>query len=611
MQITAMLHQYNKNLANGVEVSGGTQGMKQLVSSLQEMAVGNVFEGSINQMENGTVTLGLPDGRTIQARLDSGVSVRVGESMFFQVRSNNGAQISIRPFSNGLSANPTLLNALEAANLQPSDKMITMVNTMMEQSMSIDKQSLQQMAKLVMGNEGMDINSIVQMHKLGIPVTEELLAQFENYKSDQYAILDQLESVMEALPGELAGGGMEMDTLLEFNQQMVKIFLGEEQTAADGKVIAAEQTAESIIVSTEDAKQGGEISQPVQTEGAKNAEILQQAGGAAQTEGAKSAEILQQAEGAKNPEQLQQAEGAKNSEQLQQETGANQPETAAKTQPDQLRNLFNGNAWQHLSDQLGKIPQLAENPVLFQNGALSSDITSKELLQLLGQAFSSKDPFVRQVLGELVSSKEYRALIRNVMEQQWLVKPEELKTENKVKELYERLDRQLAQMEKVLKGFGQNASQLSDTASNVRSNIQFMNQLNQTFAYVQLPLKLAGQNAHSDLYVYTDKRKKQEKDGELTAFLHLDLDHLGSTDVSIKLQQKKVATNFYLSDDRSYQLILEHLDLLEQRLEEKGYQVKLQVTKQSEKANFVEDMFKQGTPSAGGMVHRYSFDVRA
>ena len=50
---------------------------------------------------------------------------------------------------------------------------------------------------------------------------------------------------------------------------------------------------------------------------------------------------------------------------------------------------------------------------------------------------------------------------------------------------------------------------------------------------------------------------------------------------------------------------------LEQRLEEKGYQVKLQVTKQSEKANFVEDMFKQGTPSAGGMVHRYSFDVRA
>ena len=142
MQITDIMNQYNRNLANGTEISSGTQGIKQIVSSLQEMAVGNVFEGSINQMDNGIVTLGLPDGKMIQAKLDSGVSVREGESMFFQVRSNNGAQIAIRPFSNGITTNPTLLHALEAANIQANGKMITMVNTMMEQSMSIDKQSL-------------------------------------------------------------------------------------------------------------------------------------------------------------------------------------------------------------------------------------------------------------------------------------------------------------------------------------------------------------------------------------------------------------------------------------------------------------------------------------
>ena len=45
------------------------------------------------------------------------------------------------------------------------------------------------------------------MAKLGIPVTEEMIAQFENYKSDQYAILDQMESLMEILPEQLAGGG--------------------------------------------------------------------------------------------------------------------------------------------------------------------------------------------------------------------------------------------------------------------------------------------------------------------------------------------------------------------------------------------------------------------
>ena len=58
-------------------------------------------------------------------------------------------------------------------------------------------------------------------------------------------------------------------------------------------------------------------------------------------------------------------------------------------------------------------------------------------------------------------------------------------------------------------------------------------------------------------------------------------------------------------------LILEHLNLLEERLKQKGYQAKIQVMNQEENVNFVEDILKRQTPSAGGMVHRYSFDVRA
>ncbi len=618
MQITDIMNQYNRNLANGTEISSGTQGIKQIVSSFQEMAVGNVFEGSINQMDNGIVTLGLPDGKMIQAKLDSGVSVREGESMFFQVRSNNGAQIAIRPFSNGITTNPTLLHALEAANIQANGKMITMVNTMMEQSMSIDKQSLLHMAKLVMGNDQMDITSIVQMAKLGIPVTEEMAAQFENYKSDQYAIIDQLESVMELLPEKLAGGSLNPKELLDFNQQMMKIFLG------NGDLPAAEQSVqntENVAQQTEDGKvlvldsSGSQQS----AEGLKQAaldalEIPIQTVTADGKEAVLQENVLQE----DNPvyvkpgetDVVQQAKAHQAALDSENQIPAQTAESG-KSSPDMIKNLLSDAQMQQLSKQLEQVPELSKNPVLFPDGTLSEDITSKELLQLLEQAFSSENPFSRQALGSLVSSKAYRALVRNVMEKQWLLKPEELTTEHKVEELYERLDRQLGQMEKVLKEFGQNTQQLTNTAANVRENIQFMNQLNQTYAYVQIPLKLAGQNAHSDLYVYTDKRKARQKDGELTAFLHLDLDHLGSTDVSIKLHQKKVTTNFYIKDDVSYQLLMDHLDELERRLNEKGYHAKIHVENQEEKVNFVEDLLKQGTPSAGGMVHRYSFDVRA
>ena len=623
MQITDIMNQYNRNLANGVETPSGSQGMKQVVSSLQEMAVGNVFEGSIQHMENGVATLGLADGKTVQARIDSGVTVRQGESMFFQVRSNNGMQIAIRPFSNGLNTNPTILNALKAANLQANAKMVTMVNTMMEQAMPIDKQSLAHMAKLVAGNSTMDITSIVQMAKLGIPVTEEMAAQFENYKSDQYAILDQLETIMETLPEQLADGGLSQKELLDLNRQMIKIFLGgmEQTEGSDEAVSDAKQPAWAADGASQGA--GGKTEavldgkEPVQAAGkeALLEEALNQTKSGIQAGKANGKEeaLLQEASTLAEEGKLQEnnREGilAKDSGKEILQEGKQIQETYAR--PDSLKYALSDAQLQQLSRHLSKIPELSKNPALFQDGQLSGELTSKEVLQLLEQAFSSDSPFSKQALGSLFSSKAYRALARNVMERQWLLRPEELETEHKVGELYQRLDRQMGQMERALKDFGQNTQQLSDTASNVRENIQFMNQLNQTYAYVQIPLKMAGQNAHSDLYVYTDKRKKHEKDGELTAFLHLDLDHLGSTDVSVKMRQKKVSTNFYLKDDISYQLLLEHLDELERRLENKGYQVKIHVSNQEEKVNFVEDMIKQGAPSAGGMVHRYSFDVRA
>ena len=36
---------------------------------------------------------------------------------------------------------------------------------------------------------------------------------------------------------------------------------------------------------------------------------------------------------------------------------------------------------------------------------------------------------------------------------------------------------------------------------------EFLNDLNQSFAFLQLPLKMSEQEAHGDLYVYTKKRK--------------------------------------------------------------------------------------------------------
>ena len=69
-------------------------------------------------MKNGRVTLALSNGQQLSARMEGKVSLSLGQSMFFQVKSNDGTQIAIRPFVvDGNGVNFTLMTALNVAGL--------------------------------------------------------------------------------------------------------------------------------------------------------------------------------------------------------------------------------------------------------------------------------------------------------------------------------------------------------------------------------------------------------------------------------------------------------------------------------------------------------------
>ena len=73
-------------------------------------------------------------------------------------------------------------------------------------------------------------------------------------------------------------------------------------------------------------------------------------------------------------------------------------------------------------------------------------------------------------------------------------------------------------MEIILKTSGVVNPKAEALADNIRGNIEFMNQLNQAYTYVQVPLKMSGQNANGELYVYTNKKNLRDPDAELSAF---------------------------------------------------------------------------------------------
>lgn len=625
MHISDMLGQYNRNISSGTEELKAASGMQKVVSTLEELSSGSVFEGTVSSVKNGKVTLALSDGQTITARLSGKVPLSQGTPMFFQVKSNDGATIEIKPYTGaGSGGNPILTNALTEGTVPVTERNLAMVDAMMKEQMPIDKQSLLNMARIANMNPGVDITTVVNMTKLGIPVSPEMAAQFENYMTDEHAILQEMDQAMNEL-ADLAGShDLTPDQAVQMNQKILSILLPEQTVAGEsvnteGQIETGGQTmAEGQIVT------GGQITAEGQivTGGQTTAEGQKTSEGQILTDGRLGAE-----EQTVNGEQTTTAGQA-----IQEGTGG-----------QALGDVLSEQQFSSLGKLLQNIPSLVESTKLFPEAmeqdifidtledesvaqnlmtegaaweaadgktALDKNLTVSDFLRTVSQILSENNGAASQSIQKLFGSDAYKSLLRNVMEQQWLIQPEALKQEKKISQLYEKLEQQMRQVEDALKEAGVTKTRFPETAAEVRGNIEFMNQLNQAYTYVQVPLKMSGQNANGELYVYTNKKNLRDPDAELSAFLHLELEHLGSTDVSVKMQHRNVKTNFYMADDASYDLVEKYLPILEQKLKDKGYQCTITMTKEEKKVSFGDDFLRKDMPQTG-TLHRYSFDVRA
>lgn len=595
MQISDMLAQYNRSSATGATATAPQQGIQQLVSAVREMTVGNVFEGTVNDIKNGTVTLGLANGQTVQARIVAGVQLAVGQAMFFQVKSNDGTTVEIRPYTNGNLNNPTLLKALDAAGIPAEPRMIDMVNSMMEEQMSIGRESLMDMARSISAYPDADIKSLVLMHKLDIPMSEEFIQQFENYKSDQAAITSQFDDVLESIGKLYQNENLSETEALELGSRIYQVL--KQEGSLDASAIVKEGVQKGSWSPVE--LQEGAI-----LEGTSELAATEITG----TELAEAETIEETLDGVA-VNSGEEAASEENAAQVSEEKTSSDAQGVQYYAKGSVGALFTEGQMKDFSNLLKEFPQLAGSKLFTAEGNLNGNLSTGAFLKELHQALDEIMGLTGGSAKKLFSGKEYQKVLEYEVKQQWTLKPEEIKGDA-VKHLYEKMENQMQKMQELVQESGQSNTSLAKAVSNLQGNIEFMNQINNVYHYVQIPLRMSNQNAHGDLFVYTNKSGVDRPDGELSAFLHLDMDNLGATDVSVRMKDRKVHTNFYLEDEKSYDLIEAHMAELMQRLQEKGYSCTVQVENQFRKKNLVEDFMQQEHPSAG-ILHRYSFDMRA
>lgn len=578
MQISNLVSQYNNSVANG-EPMTGAKGVEKLVSSLNEMSKGMIFEGTVSSVRGNQVKLALSNGQQILARLAGKFSFEQGQSVFFQVKNNDGGTIEIKPYTvDGEGANLTLMDALKAAGLSVDGINLSMVNKMMEEHMPIDKTSLNQMYQLVQDNKDINVTTLVELKRLEIEINQVNAAQFENYANDKQAITIAMDSLIDELPNALSAEDLSMYKLVTQARDILNI-------VTEGLPEEAFISSEASDMSQYETIMRDNQSAPVVKKHFNIAELF---------------------------ESLNSVSGESQDIHTTQKIN-NAPATDTillqenETKSNTIGFLLSDKQIEELNEQVRMLlPNLQENNI----SLYSEDSSVVGILNDI-KSMLENTPANADTLRHLFSGEAFKLMLKEALEQQWMIKPGDLeKNPKKLDGLYDKIEKQITNMEIILKTSGVVNPKAEALADNIRGNIEFMNQINEAYTYVQVPLKMNEKNASGQLYVYTNKKSMSNPDKELSAFLHLDLEHLGGTDVSIKMLHRKVTTNFYLDSDESYALVKQFLPVLEKRLQDKGYNCELNVNSGSKQMNFVAGFLKKDLPPTG-QVHRYSFDIRA
>lgn len=572
----------------------------RLQNQIRNMKPGQTLQGTVLGRNGNSVQIELAQDFSINARIDKSVNLALGQMMSFEIKANNGSLMSLAPLYTNTANTATILRALAAAGLPETAGNIDMVAAMMKEGMPIDKESILNMSRQLLEFPGQNPASIIQLAKLGLPVTEANIEQFEHYMNASHQILGSVETIMDQLPQvfqELMAEGKDSQAFA-FYEAVLNIFSGEETEGVvmlqspSGEENAAGQTGEGTAVQENAAQTEAQTVQGENAaQGENTAQSTEQTGMSGQT-----------AQGAEQTAHAP-AEGFI----------PDRPDAASMEENEAAgRPVLTDRQWSSLGNLLKDMGLEEAAAGKVKNGSLSA----KEVLELVRGLMpkAAHDQETSQALQKLLGGREFQSLLKAEIGRQWLIEPKAVADQKQVEQLYERIREQTNRLHQALDAAGRGDAPAARSVQNLQSNVDFMNQMNHMYSYVQLPLKMLGNNAHGDLYVYTNKKNLAAKDGNVSALLHLDMEHLGPLDIYVAMQNKNVTTNFTLQDDSILDLIEQHIELLHDRLAKRGYDFKAQMqlkenAEMEEQESIMHTILHQQKNIS--VLSRTSFDMRA
>lgn len=595
------------NPAGSGRVSSGRQtratGISSVPVSGSSISEGQILKGEITDIRGKSVTISLSDNSVITGTMRDISNLYIGQTTAFRVTGISPRLITLESLLGDISnqENLAIRKALDEAELPVSDRNILIVRELLSNGMSINKETITDMIRQTSALGNISPGTIVLMNKYGIPATQALARQFENYRNGNSSLIRDIDALSESLPVLLEELSANADAapVAEFGSRLMSILAKhiadnpKPQLTADLSTFSAPERNELTAYINEAAA--------LNTDATYNKEAVTDIT-AAITNGTASADVVWNTINNLSSDFLQ------------------LPEAYSKltAQADYLH--FNNNYLTCFLDQDSR-NELADmlKPVISDaailNNVRTGNISAEAIFTSINNSILSSDAYAS---ADLFASKSFMQLFKKVIHSSWTLSSRELANTENIGSHYSQLADELMKITNLIRDnlSGTTSASLTKQASGMNDNLNFMNELNNYFQYVQLPVRFQDQTAHGDLYVYTKKDELKRHPDKVSVLLHLSFEHLGDLDINITKDKSRIDSTFSCPDSETVQLLKTNMGMLTDVLSENGYIFSANVQEAKPKQDIVTEFINRtiapdGHTPTQGSLNRYAFDLRA
>lgn len=563
----------NQTTAADASVAASDATKQAVLEMIDNLSVGDTILGKVTAQTDKSISILTQGGVTINAQNSSSVNFEKGSLILFEIQKVSGRDISIRPLYQNTNLQNTAQSALKQAGLPINERSLEMTARNMEYGNPIDRNSLIEAYRDVALFPEASVKSIVDLKQMDIPINDANLSQYKAYINMENSVSEAFSKISDSLIDDVIKGlnvtdesaeqfGFEalknpmFDALSNLTDSLSEVLSGNQKIDVSKDISALISDAkelnitlnntETLLSSLDEGK--GSVGDVLK---AFVSDITSESSFVAANE-------------------VQTEENAENSGNINVSVEAKE----ALSVPEK------------------EIGALIKN----ENTAVNDNPAENNIRDVLGD------------ISRLFEKDSVKDLFNKVFSSNWSLDVDKLKDKAEVKHLYEKLFNDTRNLLNAINESAEKFTGAKEGINNLRENIEFINDLNHYVPYIQIPFHNDENSANSELYVFKNRKNLASSDGELSAFIHLDMSNLGPTDVLVKMRDMHITTNFTMKDEDTLIFIEHHLDYLDKRLNEKGYSFEASVSTKKDEISPITRMLAENERHL--LFSDTSFDAR-